>query len=150
MPRWNAWREVLYETACRRFLDCVRGPGCRNGRIGVRTFEQCASRMARRCSARRRQTESGSVRSEWTRDLLSRSGRFAELFAYPEKNFGGQGLSRGPRQRGREFRGELAGTNDSEERGSRQNSLLPQPHGPSGHVADSEEGFDGDGLHSRL
>ena len=29
-------------------------------------------------------------------------------------------------------------------------ALLPQPHGPAGHLAHAEEGLDGDGLHSGL
>ena len=40
----------------------------------------------------------------------------------------------------------------SRRRGGRpaQDPLLPQPHGPAGHLAGAEEGLDGDGLHPGL
>src|SRR5436853_5024703 len=104
MPRWNVSQEVRYETAIRSFLDRVRGAGRWRGWIGRRAYENSFSRMARRRSARGGKTGSRSIKSDGTGRLLSRSGGFAGLFAYSKKDFGGQGLSRGPQQRRFELR----------------------------------------------
>jgi len=78
----------------------------------VGRFERHASRMARRGSA------AAAKPSPLSRNRPDRSSTIVNPDGLPdysltsEEDFGGQGLSRGPQQRRREFRGESSGNYD--------------------------------------
>ena len=72
----------------------------------------------------------------------------------PRNTDGGRSLCGRPRQRGRVLRSEAEdGTGSAGRRRTlrrQEDQVLPQPDGFAGHLADAEEGLDGDGLHPRL
>ena len=83
------------------------------------------------------------------------SGRQAVVLADAEEDAGRSRLSRRARRRRRQLRrrrsvGDAVGIGGAGRLRRAPDQILPQSHGPAGHVADAEEGFHGDGLHPRL
>ena len=127
-----------------------------NGAAAVALIAAAGRRIRRRPRAARGRPD---ARMSMHRRLPSR--RRADLLQDPD---GKPFYSLTPRKTpdGRDYRAVPAGADVSFEsetpaggvtdgRGIRaKDQILSQPDGPSGHVADAEEGLDGDGLHPRL
>ena len=126
-----------------------------NGAAAVALIAAVGRRIRRRPRAARGRADGdvglGGCRAHRHADLLPGPRRQAALFADAPEDAGRQKLSSRTRRGGRQLRFRDSGGAVTDGRGIRAtDQILSESDGPSGHVTDAEEGFDGDGLHPRL